>query len=64
MMMKGWKLLVQWKDGSTTWGPLKDHKESDPVRVAEYAIANKIAEEPAFAWWVLHTLGKRDRIIT
>ena len=23
---KGWQLLVQWKDGSTSWTPLKDLK--------------------------------------
>ncbi|KAI2494242.1 Reverse transcriptase (RNA-dependent DNA polymerase) [Fragilaria crotonensis] len=60
---KGWKLLVSWKDGSTSWVPLKDIKESNPVEVAEYAVANKILEEPAFAWWARHTLKKRERII-
>ena len=48
---KGWQLLVQWKDRSTIWTPLKDLKESNPVEVAEYAVANKIANEPAFIWW-------------
>ena len=45
---KGWQLLVQWKVGSTSWTPLKDLKESNPVEVVEYAVANKIANEPAF----------------
>jgi hypothetical protein len=31
--------------------------------VAEYAIANKIHEDPAFAWWVPFTLKKRNRIL-
>jgi hypothetical protein len=35
MTTKGWKLLVEWKDGSTDWLPLKDLKESYPVQVAE-----------------------------
>jgi hypothetical protein len=48
MMMKGWKLLMEWKDGTTDWIPLKDLKESYPIQVAEYAVANKIAEQPAF----------------
>jgi hypothetical protein len=39
---KGWKLCVQWKDGTTTWKKLADLKESYPVEVAEYAIVNKI----------------------
>ena len=48
--MKGWKLLVQWRDGTTNWIPLKDLKESNPVETAEYAVANKIADKPAFCW--------------
>jgi hypothetical protein len=63
MTTKGWKLLVKWKDGSTDWLPLKDLKESYPVQVAEYAVVNKIAEQPAFAWWVPYVLRKRERII-
>jgi hypothetical protein len=31
--------------------------------VAEYALVNKIVEEPAFAWWVKYVLRKRDCII-
>ena len=56
---KGWQLLVQWKDGSTSWTPLKDLKESNPIEVAEYAVANKIAKEPAFIWWAKDVLRKR-----
>lgn len=38
---KGWKvLLVSWRDGSLSWVPLKDIKESNPVQVAKYAVAN------------------------
>ncbi len=60
---KGWQLLVEWKDRSSDWIPLADLKNSYPVQVAEYAVNNKIASEPAFAWWVPHVLKKRDRII-
>ena len=60
----GWELLAQWKDGSTNWISLKDLKESYPMQTAEYAVAAKIAMEPAFAWWVLHTLKKRNQIIS
>ena len=60
---KGWQLLVEWKDRSSNWIPLSDLKNSYPVQVAEYAVNNKIASEPAFAWWVPHVLKKRDRII-
>jgi hypothetical protein len=31
--------------------------------LAEYAVANKIVEEPAFKWWVQDVLRKRNRII-
>jgi hypothetical protein len=61
---KGWQLLLQWKDGSNTWIPLRDLKESNPVDVAEYAVANKLVHEPAFAWWVPDVLRKRERIIS
>jgi hypothetical protein len=39
-------------------------KESNPVEVAEYAVAAAIDHEPAFVWWVDWTLKQRDRIIT
>lgn len=60
---KGWKLCCSWKDGSTSWVPLKDMKNSYPVQVAEYAKASGIDDEPAFAWWVKHVLRKRERIL-
>jgi hypothetical protein len=47
-----WDLQVEWRDGSTSWLPLKQLKETNPVEVAEYAKANKIDNEPAFDWWV------------
>jgi ribosomal protein L31E len=59
----GWKLCVEWKDGSTSWERLADLKESYPIEVAEYAVAHGIDKEPAFAWWVPYVLRKRDRII-
>jgi hypothetical protein len=61
---RGWKLLVEWKDQTVDWVPLKDLKESNPVELAEYALANGIEEEPAFKWWVRHTLRQRDRMIS
>jgi Reverse transcriptase (RNA-dependent DNA polymerase) len=60
---KGWRLCVNWKDGSTSWETLSNLKESYPVEVVEYAVASKIVEEPAFAWWVPYTLRKREQII-
>jgi hypothetical protein len=49
---RGWELLVQFRDGSLEWVKLKDIKESNPIEVAEYAVANRLVEEPAFKWWV------------
>ena len=31
---KGWEILVQWKDGSSTWIAMKDMKDSYPVQLA------------------------------
>ena len=38
-------------------------KEAYPIQTAEYAVQARIAEEPAFAWWVAYTLKKRNRVI-
>ena len=46
----GWKLLVEWRDVQTSWIELKYLKESNPIEVAEYAVANFIVEEHAFKW--------------
>jgi hypothetical protein len=51
---KGWQHLVEWRDGSTHWISLTDLKDSSPLEVAEYAVANKIDHEPAYAWWIQH----------
>ena len=47
---RGWKIEVEWKDGSVNWVSLEDLKASNPVEVADYAITNNIDEEPAFKW--------------
>ncbi|MEL6803326.1 MAG: hypothetical protein AAFO91_05990, partial [Bacteroidota bacterium] len=61
---RGWKLEVLWRDGTTDWVPLKDLKDSNPIEVAEYAVANGIDQEPAFAWWVHDTIRRRNRIVS
>ena len=43
---------------------LKDLKESNPVEIVEHARAKGIDDEAAFAWWVPHTIRKRDIIIS
>ena len=43
---------------------LQELLDSSPVELAEYAVAAKIADEPAFAWWISRILRKRNRIIS
>jgi hypothetical protein len=56
--------LIEWKDGSSDWTDLKDLKESNPVEIAEHAVANKIMEEPAFKWWVANVSRRRNRTMS
>jgi hypothetical protein len=51
------------KDGSTSWLPLKELKETNIVDVAQYAVDNQIEHEPAFEWWVCGVLKKKTRLI-
>ena len=59
----GHEILIQWKDGSTTWEALKDIKECYPVQLAEFAVQYRLDTLPAFAWWVPHVLKKQQRFI-
>ena len=60
---RGWDLLVEWKEGSSSWIPLKDLKASNPVELDEYAAGNRLDVEPAFKWWLRDVLRRRKRII-
>ena len=42
---------------------LEDIKDTYIVHLAGYAAAAKISMDPAFSWWVTHTLKKRNLII-
>ena len=46
----GWLLEVEWKGGTKTLVPLKDLKESIPFEVTEFAVAQNLTNESAFAW--------------
>ena len=61
---KGWFFQVQWKDGTDSWLPLRELKESNPVQVSKYAQSAQLLDVPAFTWWAPHTLKKRDNIIS
>ena len=63
MTTRGWEFYIRWKDGSANWVAMKDLKDSYPVPLADYAIANDLQNEPAFAWWVPYVLKKRKAII-
>lgn len=56
-------LNLQFTDGTMAWLPLKDVKESNPIKLAEYAIQNRIDEELAFKWWVSLVIRKRNRMV-
>ena len=61
--MTGLKLLVPLKDDLEQWIPLRTFKETNPIEVAEYAVARGIDNEVVFHWWVPYTLHERDMII-
>jgi hypothetical protein len=61
--LKGWEICVSWKDGTTSWHEMSDIKNSFPLLLAKYAVSNDLAHEPAFAWWVPHTMKKEKRLI-
>jgi hypothetical protein len=57
---KGWHLCVEWKDGKQIWEHLIYLKESNPVEVAEYAVAKILIDAPDFVWWAPPVLKKRS----
>ena len=48
---------------SSTWIPLRDLKESNPIEVEEYAVRASISNEPAFAWWVGSKIKRKNKLI-
>lgn len=54
---------MEWVDGLTSWLPLKEIKETNAVDTAQYAIHNRINEEPAFEWWAKEVIKRRKRLI-
>jgi hypothetical protein len=61
--LRGWDMELEWMDGSTSFLPLKTVKETNMVEVAEYAVANRIDDEPTFDWWVKDCLKQKKRLI-
>ena len=54
---------MSWKDGTQSWVRLADLKDSFPIEVSEYDVANQISEEPAFNWWVTKVLRRKKRMV-
>jgi hypothetical protein len=52
------------KNGTESWVKLTELKDSYPIELVEFAKARGIADEPAFAWWVPHTLRRRNAILS
>ncbi len=61
--MAGWHIEVAFSNGMTAWLPLKDVKESNPIKLAEYPVLNRIDEEPAFKWWVSLVIRKQNQMV-
>lgn len=61
---KGWWFLVQWKKGESTWVPLKELMNSNPLELAEYVVSRNLQDEPALSWWVTGVLKGRQHIIS
>ena len=57
-------MLLRWKDGSSSWETLKDVKQCYPLQLAEYAFEKRLLKEPVFAWWTIHVLKKKNRVIS
>ena len=62
-MTKRFEVLVQYKDGITTWLTLKDMKNLYHVHMDEYTVQRRIAGNPTFPWFIWHALAKRNLII-
>jgi hypothetical protein len=59
---KGWHLYFEWIYVTTSWERLAGLKESNPVEVAEYAVAKNLLDAPDFVLWVPFVLKKRSHI--
>ena len=60
---KVWDFQIKWASGDTTFIALKDIKETNPVKISEYVLANQLEKEPAFTWWIRTALKRRDTMI-
>ena len=65
LLLKGGSLIVKWRMVVASDYHSRTWTKSYPTQVAEYAVVNKIADEPAFrCWWIKHVLKKLDSLIS
>ena len=60
----GWKVLVNWADGSESWITIKDTKEAHPFNLTKFSKVRNISDNLTFALWVPYTMRKRDIILS
>jgi hypothetical protein len=60
---KGWDICIKWRDGSTSWHPLVEIKNSFPLHLAEYAMKHSLQDELAFKWWITDALKRKKYMI-
>jgi hypothetical protein len=56
---KGCKFQCLRADGSSSWEPLWNLKDANPIELAEYGEAHNLLKEPAFAWWAKDILQQK-----
>ena len=44
----GWNFLIDWKDVTITWKPLKILKDSNPIELAKFVVSRVISGHPHF----------------
>ena len=57
------KLKVQWRDGSTSWEPMKVIRADDPDSVAEYAQDRNLVGKRGFKWVEQYLSERKPRSI-
>ena len=62
--IKGWDVNIEWKGETKIWVDIKDVKEASQIDLADYVVANMIADDQAFDWWVPYALKKRNIIVS
>jgi hypothetical protein len=57
-------ICVLWKNSENSWERFADLKESNPLVVVEYALAQRIDHKAALCWWVPRVIKRREQIMS